>query len=584
MIEHSNFNSNKRLSSINLIKSIIFSLLLSLIAFSIPLQASAKTKDSKLSTQTKSTLNTRLTGWPENLNIFQSMNLYLYQLSSFIHASLIKLSQIDNSPTPFIAQSWKINSSTELTFNLNPKATFSSGHPITSDDIIYSFNVIFNEKLCKNCSSLKNSLPKIKSTKTFSNSPNKYQSIKITLQKPNHQALEKLGVIPIIEKAIYQDSEQKTIAFNNNQAGAGLYTINSDKSHYRSHILLEKRPDHWTNKYQYFLTRYNFDKIKFILLEHHQDAFKAFLNKILDLIYLNDELLSYSKTSLKNFQSNQDKKHIDLIKYPKNTPYSFHFIALNSKKGITKDLKMRQALNHLINRQTLIDSFFEDGFYLVNNPLSYSFNPPKTFSIKYDLEKSTKLLSELGYSNKNKDGILYRIHKNQREQAKLTLLFGNVSDSVWLKTIQQSAKQIGVDIKIRFIDFSQMNYLLDKKEFEAALLKYTSYSSIASLKSSWHSLGSNNYVGYKDSQLDDYFDHWHATKNPQSLSQKIVDKVTNSYLWIYLFSRNSHKAMYWKNKINHSENPYFKYSGNDHHNIFYLHWMPNTISKSAKSN
>ena len=234
---------------------------------------------------------------------------------------------------------------------------------------------------------------------------------------------------------------------------------------------------------------------------------------------------------------------------------------------------MTKALSLLIDRTSIIENALPAQFAPAYSPIVNDSLKSKNL-IKHDKKLAKKLLNELGYKHTNNDGILYRINDNKKQKAKFTIVYSNPSYGDWFDDIIKNAKEIGLDLKALYLPFSQLNILLDKKEFEGTALKFSTYFSYDSFISSWHSKGITNFTGFSDKKVDSFLDKFllnKALKNTKEFNQNL-EKIKNSYLWIYLFKRKTHNIAYWKDKLNAGSNHSFSYSGDDIHNIFYLHW------------
>ena len=77
-------------------------------------------------------------------------------VTTMIQAPLVRLNRVTMEIEPWLAESWTRSSDgLRYTLRLRPNVTFSDGHPFTSDDVLFSFQAVYDEK---NGSVLGNSL------------------------------------------------------------------------------------------------------------------------------------------------------------------------------------------------------------------------------------------------------------------------------------------------------------------------------------------------------------------------------------------------------------------------------------------
>lgn len=103
-------------------------------------------------------------------------------------------------------------------------------------------------------------------------------------------------------------------------------------------------------------------------------------------------------TELPAFSVSQIKGNPNTDVMTVNGTRSF-FIAMNNQGPIFKDLKVRQAMAHAVDKKLIVDKLFNGTAALVDGILSpgaFGFNPD-LISYEYDVAKAKALLAEAGY-------------------------------------------------------------------------------------------------------------------------------------------------------------------------------------------
>lgn len=85
-------------------------------------------------------------------NIFDSFNPYVpngeafqYGVNQICRECMFYSNFVTGEITPWLAERWEYNADfTELTLSLNPNAKWNDGRPYTSDDVVFSFNLLAN--------------------------------------------------------------------------------------------------------------------------------------------------------------------------------------------------------------------------------------------------------------------------------------------------------------------------------------------------------------------------------------------------------------------------------------------------------
>jgi peptide/nickel transport system substrate-binding protein len=146
------------------------------------------------------------------------------------------------------------------------------------------------------------------------------------------------------------------------------------------------------------------------------------------------------------------------------------FMALRGDRPILKDKRVRQAFTHAVNRQEMLDSFFNGQGTIISGPFapgSWAYNldvQPAAF----DAQKSIALLQEAGFT-RGADGFMQKDGK----KLALTLKVPIEKESEAVKRVvlafKNYLKNIGADIKVEFKEWQAWK--------EACSLSMTSTSS-----------------------------------------------------------------------------------------------------------
>ncbi len=85
---------------------------------------------------------------PRTFNRVLARDSTTHLVSTLTHAKLVRLNRVTQELEPWLAESWT-RSSDGLTYTLKlrPNVTFSDGQPFTSDDVVFSFEAVYDEKV-----------------------------------------------------------------------------------------------------------------------------------------------------------------------------------------------------------------------------------------------------------------------------------------------------------------------------------------------------------------------------------------------------------------------------------------------------
>jgi peptide/nickel transport system substrate-binding protein len=149
-----------------------------------------------------------------------------------------------------------------------------------------------------------------------------------------------------------------------------------------------------------------------------------------------------------------------LPEFTKQVPKSVHIlglehpiIILNSDKGATKDVKVRQALNYAVDKEALAKGLFEGYAQVAQgqllSPSFFGFNEDVK-AYPYDVAKAKKLIKEAG-----------------AEGATVELIGTSgrwLKDRDLVETVAAYWNKIGIKVNVRIFEFSEyLNRLFDRK-------------------------------------------------------------------------------------------------------------------------
>ena len=150
---------------------------------------------------------------------------------------------------------------------------------------------------------------------------------------------------------------------------------------------------------------------------------------------------------------------------------AYTYVGYNLRKEPFNDKHVRQALSYASPKQEIIDGIlFGKGVPATGpyKPGTYWYNG-NVKKYEYDLAKAAALLSEAGWADEDKDGILEKDGNKLRFE--LLTNQGNTTRSQIAEVLQRSWKQIGVQADIRVIEWATfINEYINKGKFSAIVM------------------------------------------------------------------------------------------------------------------
>jgi peptide/nickel transport system substrate-binding protein len=159
-----------------------------------------------------------------------------------------------------------------------------------------------------------------------------------------------------------------------------------------------------------------------------------------------------------------NKEGLALTKSP---GVDYQYVGFNLRDPILKDVRVRHAMGHAIDRQAIVD-YLRRGLATVADtmlpPTNWAYEPDVTV-LDYDPDRARALLDEAGYSDPDGRGPRPRLSLSFKTS---NLEFPRLQAAV----IQQNLKVVGIDLDIRAYEFATMYADILKGNFQMYSLQW----------------------------------------------------------------------------------------------------------------
>jgi peptide/nickel transport system substrate-binding protein len=206
-------------------------------------------------------------------------------------------------------------------------------------------------------------------------------------------------------------------------------------------------------------------------------------------------------------------------------------------------VRVRRAINRALDKQKLVDLLLYGLGAAATGPYpkeSWAYDPSVT-PAPCDPAAAKALLAEAGWIDRDGDGWLDR----DGQPFRFTLMTnqGNEVRRQVAELVQQQLKPLGIDVKIKIIEWSTfVHEFIDKRRFEAVLLGWN-LSRDPDLYDLFHSSktkeGEYNFVGYANPEVDRLlvegrrtFDRAQRTQIYHQVHRLLADEQPYTFLYV----------------------------------------------------
>lgn len=341
--------------------------------------------------------------------------------NNMLYESLVRYNE-DGSLSPWLAESWNItNNGKTYTFKLRKNVTFSDGAKFNAYSAKLNWNAMRSNTMSNNpWRQTVKLITKVKAIDSY--------TLRIELVKPYSPFLVELATtthMRFISPNSMINGETKNGV--KSYIGTGPYLLSEYKND--QYAVFKANPNYWGKK----------PRIKTVLMKVISDEktrLMALKKGEIDLIYGADMVSSDSFeqfSQLEEFQTLMSK------------PVSTRYILMNTTRVNLTDIKVRQAIEHIIDKKSLVQKIFNnseapaDTLFAKNIPYA----DIDLASYQYNIQQAEKLLDDAkwlkieGQHYRQKKSKAYEItlyyDKNIDAQEKIAQYIQNEFDKVGLK-------------------------------------------------------------------------------------------------------------------------------------------------------
>jgi len=392
-----------------------------------------------------------------------------------------------------LAESWIISPDQKtITFKLKPNLKWADGKALTSDDVLFTWKLVTDEKTRSPYASdyqlVRNAVAP--DTQTFS----------VTYEKAYAPALDSWSGLQILPKHLLEKQDIHTTTFARHPVGSHYYKL--DSWTHGENLKLSRNPTS-------VMGQAKIDKLVTRIIPDNSAQFLELMADNIDSMGLDP--IKYSRIIPARPEL---QKKLALYKELGN---SYTYMGFNLKHKPFDDVRVRKAINYAIDKQEIID-----GVYLglgINIASPYKpgtrWSNPELKPYEYDVKKAKALLKEAGFVDLDGDGILERdgkpfafeiITNQNKEREKSAVL------------IQRRLKDVGIDVKIRAIEWASfISRFIKTGDFDVVVLGW-GLGLDPDQFNIWHSSqnqpGQFNFIHYNNPKIDALLEQGRLELNP----------------------------------------------------------------------
>jgi peptide/nickel transport system substrate-binding protein len=434
---------------------------------------------------------------------------------------------------PRLAASWEHSPDGRvLTFHLRSGVRFHDGAPLTSDDVVFTWERIMDpaSRAVGRVDAFL-SVEKVEALDPL--------TVKVTYREPFAPALRGWE-IPILPAHLYRGVDFATAPANRSPVGTGPFRFVSWEAGRR--IVLEANRDYWAGPP-------GLEQFVFAIIPSMDTAFEALLAREVDYARVPSTRVASPGAVPAAERGYQEMRY---------TPQFFYYIAWrgDGSNPFFADPRVRRALGAALDREGYIRTVLKGLGEMVTSP--FTALQPATSLAPADSdtqahaqalpqarantppEDPAALLDAAGWKRDPATGM----RRRGTTPFRFTLLvFSGGEDHLQFSQVaQENLRRLGVDMRIERLDWQTLWSRLKSGDFQAALSGFVPQADPDSLYGLLHSTqihGGQNYAAYRDPEVDAWLEAGRRTLDEPAraaLYRRVEERIATQQPYAFLFA------------------------------------------------
>ncbi|MBN8210271.1 ABC transporter substrate-binding protein [Bacillus sp. NTK071] len=441
-----------------------------------------------------------------------------FKVADNIYNTLVQFGDMDTEVHPDLATDWDVSDDgLQYTFQLQKDVTFHDGTAFNAKAVVFNFERWMNPKedqaepfafYRSMFGGFKGDedhvIKEVKATEDY--------TVQITLNRPQAPFLKNLSMTPFSiasPKALVEEGAN----YGQNPVGTGPFVFKEWKRNDK--IVLEKNEDYWVEGYP------KLERVIFKSLPDNAARLNALKTGEIDMM---DGVMP---SDVPQIEENADLKTFT------RPSINIGYLGLNVTRGPLENKKVRQALNHAVDKDAIIEAFYEGQAEPAKNPIAPSIQGynDEIDPYEYDLDEAKSLLEEAGYP----DGFNMELWAMPVSRPYMP------DGQKVAEAIQSSFKEIGVNATIKTYEWAAYVEKVIGGEADSFLLGWTAQNGDADnvlyTLLDKEMIGSSNSSRYESDELHKLLVDAQSTVNQEKrneLYKQALEVIHEDAPWIPL--------------------------------------------------
>lgn len=500
---------------------------------------------------------------PKSYNAYIDNNTYTKMTFDLMYENLIAVDAETLEFEPSLARHWAVSDDgREYTFVLDERAMWSDGEPITADDVKWTFDVVMDRR---------NDTGPFKTILGVFESPEVLDARTVRFRKKGNSPKDwrdiiNCGMFWIMPKHAFDGKDFNKVPILNAPVSSA-YRLARVEAEVEAEF--RRNENWWRRDFPSAQGVCNFDRILMRYYMDNENAFEALKKNMIDVYPVYTARIMNQETNGPKFERNWLLKR----RVRNHEPIGFQGFAMNMRRPPFDNLKVRQAMAKLVDRETMNRTMMNGEYFLLDSYYSDLYDekhPCTNRRWTYDVEGAKVLLKEAGYEN----GFSF------------TFLSRAASEDKFLALFNHALAECGIKMTIIRKDFAGWMRDMDSFNFDMTWASWGA-SIFRNPETLWSSgegkrNGGNNVTGLDLPELDRLIaeEKLMPTIAERDEAYRKMDRlISEAVPYVLLWQTGEQRLLYW-NKFGMPETILSRYGNED--GIMPYWWFDEDKSRELK--
>ena len=466
---------------------------------------------------------------PKSYNAYVDNNSYTRMTFDLMYENLLSIDSTTLDFEPSIARRWSVSDDgREFTFVLDEQAAWSDGRPITADDVKWTFDAVTAPK--SDTGSWKTMLGVFESPEVVDARTVRFR--KKGDSPRDWRDLIHCGLFWILPKHGFEGKPFNTVSM------VGMPVSSAYNLHHVDEQLsceIRRNAAWWRRDRPSARGVCNFDRIVLRYYADNENAFEAFKKRMIDVYPVYSARIMNQETKGERFARNWIVKR----RVRNHEPIGFQGFAMNMRRPPFDNLKVRQAMAKLLDRETMNRTLMNGEYFLLKSYYSDLYDaahPCANTLWAYDPDGAKRLLEEAGYGG----------------GFRFVFLSRSAGEDKFLSLFSAALAKCGVTMEIVRKDFAGWMRDMDSFHFDMTWAAWGA-SVFRNPETTWHSRegrrpGGNNVTGLAIPEVDALIERektMMSAAEREDAYRSIDRLVSDAVPYVLLWHTDEHRLLYW---------------------------------------